>query len=388
MRVGNSLELFCTGSGSIKLAAALASVALPLACAAQTPYHDPQGRYDLQVPAGWQVAPDQGVDQIIVRKGASQEIIAVIQQNKSNAMTAQQFVDSTAKEFQGQCPTFKSLQSGGVTLAGSPGIYSLFTCSDPKSPAVAETSATLTANNFVVGVTMISPVADYYATLPVLDAIRDSLRVTGNKPAASPAPKESLAMTELKKACAVGAFATQDECSRRMGILLGQEAKQDGSAPQPVTGTPYHDPTGRFSLQVPDGWTAKSEGDNGILGVQLRSGNDWINVMPAKPAASASEVVLNQDKAIAAQSNSNKTPPFSPIGLLQIFGNGLEVSYDHFSANTAQGDAVESYIGGVGDISGTDHKFLLVITSISGKEKDKAGALFLTVAQSIHLAGH
>jgi hypothetical protein len=388
MRVGNALELFCTGSGAIRLAAALAIVALPLACAAQTAYHDPQGRYDLQVPAGWQVAPDQGVDQIIVRKGASQEIIAVIQQNKSNAMTAKQFVDETAKEFQGQCPTFKSVQSGTVTLAGSQGIYSLFTCNDPKSPAVAETSSTLTSNNVLVGLTEISPVADYYATLPVLDAIRDSLRVTGNKPAAAPAPKESLAMTELKKACAVGAFAQQDECSRRMGILLGQDAKQDGGAPQPVTGSTYHDPTGRFSLQVPDGWTAKSEGDNGILGVQLRSGNDWINVMPAKPAASASEVVLNQDKAIAAQSNSGKTPPFSQIGLLQIFGNGLEVSYDNFSASTAQGDQVESYIGGVGDISGTDHNFLLIITSISGKEKDKAGGLFLSVAQSIHLAGH
>src|SRR5580700_7830497 len=111
MRVGNAVRLFRTGSDAIKLALAVATVFLPLAGAAQTAYHDPQGRYDLQVPAGWQVAPDQGVDQIIVRKGSAQAIIAVVQQNKSNAMTAKQFVDETAKEFQGQCPTFKSVQS-------------------------------------------------------------------------------------------------------------------------------------------------------------------------------------------------------------------------------------------------------------------------------------
>jgi len=42
---------------------------------------------------------------------------------------------------------------------------------------------------------------------------------------------------------------------------------------------------------------------NGILGVQLRSGSNWINIMPAEAAASASEVVLHYEQEVAAQSN-------------------------------------------------------------------------------------
>lgn len=374
--------------GARMTAVTLAALILPVAVAAQTTYHDPKGRFDLQVPAGWQIGPDQGVDQVIARKGAAQAIVAVLQQNTSNAMTAQQFVDVTAKEFQGQCPTFSKRQSGTLMLAGTAGVYSLFTCSDPKSPAVTETSSALTKNSFLVGFTGIAPLADYYATLPALDGIRNSLHVTGNENAAAASNAgESLAMTELKKACTVGAFA-QDDCARRIAILLGKEAQPAAAASEPAAGLAYRDPTGRFSLQIPQGWSATSEGDNGILGVQLRSGSDWINIMPPEPAASPSEVVLHYEQKVAAQSKSDRKIPFGQLGLIQLFGNGLEVTYDHVSGVSAQGDTIESYIGGVGDIAGADHTFLLLITSFGAQTKDKAGALFLSIAQSIRLAAH
>jgi len=374
--------------GARMTAVTLAALILPLAVAAQTTYHDPQGRFDLQVPAGWQVNPDQGVDQVIVRKGAVQAIVAVLQQDKSDAMTAQQFVDVTAREFQRQCPTFRARQSGTLMLAGTPGVYSLFTCSDPKSPAVAETSSALTKNAILIGFTGIAPLAEYYASLPVLDGIRNSLHVTGNETAVPASNEsESLAMTELKKACIVGAF-TQNDCARRIGILLSKEAQPAATGLKPAAGLTYRDPTGRFSLQVPQGWSATSEGDNGIRGVQLRSGSDWINIMPAEPAASASEVVLNYEQKVAARSNSGRKIPFGQLGLIQLFGNGLEVTYDHFSAVSTQGDTIESYIGGVGDISGADHTILLLITSFGAQSKDQAGALFLSVSRSIRLAAN
>lgn len=388
MRISHLLETSSSFRGARMTAIALAALSLSLAVAAQTTYHDPQGRFDLQVPAGWQVSPDQGADQVIVRKGAVQAIVAVLQQNKSNAMTAQQFVDVTAKEFQGQCPTFRARQNGTLMLAGAPGVYSLFTCSDPKSPSVAETSSALTTNSFLIGFTGIAPLADYFASLPALDGIRNSLRVTGNETAAAATNEsESQAMTEVKKACAVGAF-TQDDCARRIAILLGKEAQPATAASEPAQGLVYRDPTGRFSLQIPQGWSATSEGANGIRGVQLRSGSDWINIMPADPAASASEVALHYEQKVAAQLNSDRKIPFGQLGLIQLFGNGLEVTYDHFGATSAQGETIESYVGGVGGISGAEHTFLLLVTSFGGQSKDQAGALFLSVAQSIHLAGH
>jgi hypothetical protein len=366
----------------------LAVFMLPLLAVAQTTYHDPQGRYDLQVPDGWQVTPDKGIDQIIVRRGASQAVVVVMKQGRNNSITAKQFVETTVSEFQAQCPTFQERLSGSVTLAGAPGVYTLVTCSDPKSPAVAETSSALTANSFLVGFTMIAPLRDYYANLPVLDGIRNSLQVKGaGRVVAASNAAIAQAKTELKKACIVGVFE-QEDCGRRMGILQGQEAKQDKAAPEEESGSVYRDPTGRFSFHVPEGWSAKPEGDNGVLGVQLRSGSNWINIMPADPAASASEVVLNQEQKVAAQSNSSRKGPFGPGGLIQIFGNGLELTYDHFNASSMQGEAIESYIGGVGDISGTGHNFLLLMASIGSQQKDKGGAVFLSVAQSIHITAH
>jgi hypothetical protein len=374
--------------GGVTIALVFAAFILRGAVVAQTTYHDPKGRFEFQVPDGWSAAPDEGVDQLIVRKGAVQAIIMVLQQNTSYAMTAKEAVDETTKEFQTQCPTTRVRKTGTVMLASEQGIYALMTCSDPKSPAVAETSAVLTDNTILIAFTMISPLAVYYANLPTLDGIRDSLRVAGAKStAAVSGSADSKAMTELDRACTVGAFA-QEDCARRMGIVLGQEAKQEKSAQEPAKGPVYQDPTGRFSLQVPEGWSAKAEGDNGVLGVQLRSESSWINVMPADPAKSASEVVLNQEQKVAAQSNSNRKVPFGILGLVQIFGNGLEVTYDDFNASTAQGNPIENFIGGVGNISGTDHNFHLLVASINAQKKEEAGAVFLSVAQSIRLLAH
>jgi len=366
----------------------LAAFILPFAVTAQTTYHDPKGRFDLQVPAEWQINSDQKVDQVVVHKGAAQAIVAVLQQDKSDPMTAKEFVDITAKEFQGQCPTFRARLTGTLMLAGSSGVYSLFTCSDRESPAVAETSSALTRNAVLIGFTMIAPLSEYYGSLPALDGIRNSLHVTGNDAAAATSSEsESQAMTELRKACTVEALA-QDDCARRLAILRGMEAQPDTAPSKLATDENYRDPTGRFSLRIPQGWTATSKGDNGIRGVQLRSGSDWMNIMPAEPAANASEVVLHSEQKVAAQSNSAREIPFGQGGLIQLFGNGLEVAYDHFHGVTRQGDTIECYVGGVGDISGSNHFFLLMNTAFSAQNMDKAGALFLSVAQSIRLFAH
>jgi hypothetical protein len=133
-----------------------------------------------------------------------------MKQGRNNSITAKQVVETTVSEFQAQCPTFQERLSGSVTLAGAPGVYTLVTCSDPKSPAVAETSSALTANSFLVGFTMIAPLRDYYANLPVLDGIRNSLQVKGaGRAVAASNAAIAQAKTELKKACIVGVFEQQ-----------------------------------------------------------------------------------------------------------------------------------------------------------------------------------
>ena len=376
--------------------AILAALILPIAAAAQTAYYDPQGRYDVQIPAGWQLAPGNSADQIVIQNGAAQALITVLQQDASSAMTASQFVDGTGREIQSRCPTFQNRLFGQLTLAGSPGVYSIFVCNDAKSPTVAEASSALTAGGVLIGFTAIAPLAQYYESLPALDGIRDSLHLAGEQsPPAADIATESLAMTELKKACVVGVFA-QVECARRISILLGKEelaaapavAPAAAPAAAPAPGSVYHDPQGRFSFWAPQGWSAIPQGEKGALGVQLRSGSNWINVLPADLAASTSEVVLHQEQKIAVQSKSSRKMPFGPAGLTQILGNGTEVNYDHFSAVTPQGEAVETYIGGVGNIAGSSHGFLLMVAGFGAEQKDEAGPIFLSVAQSIVIPAH
>ncbi|MBS0431218.1 MAG: hypothetical protein JSS21_02265, partial [Proteobacteria bacterium] len=109
---------------------AVLSIAMswPVAAVAQTTYQDPKGRFEVEVPDGWNAAPDTQVDMTIIRRGAAEVDVSVIRQGKRTPMTAQQFVDSTVTEFKQQCPTLAERQRGNVTLAGHKAIYALPTC--------------------------------------------------------------------------------------------------------------------------------------------------------------------------------------------------------------------------------------------------------------------
>jgi hypothetical protein len=354
---------------------------LPLAAAAQSTYHDPKGRYEVQVPAGWSAAPDDGIDELTIRRGATQANVLVIEQNPTNPMTAERFVGEAVAEFQQQCPTFRERQRGKVSLAGNQASYQLVTCSDPTSPAVAETEAVLRKDKVLIAFTMIAPLKRYVVDLPVLDGIRNSLRVPGPNDVRPQQPdSDPLQLVEAKRACAVGALSAQ-ECARQIGITFGKETAAEDAA-EAAKANVYHDPTGRFSFIVPRGWTAVAEGENGLRGVQLRSGENWINVMPAPTAASASEVVLRYEADMATHSESGRKPPFGAIGLLQLFGHGTELTYDNFSAKGADGGERDSYVGGVGSAAGnTGDQHLLMVGSLS--PKSDGSKAFLSVGQSV-----
>jgi hypothetical protein len=359
----------------------LIPLAFPIVLGAQTTYTDPAGLFNVQVPAGWHADFDPTLHQLTLANGPLLAILLVSPQNKSNAMTAREFIDTTASEFAQQCPTSHIAQNGDVTLADVHGNFALFTCSDPKSPAVAETSAALTSAPTLIALTTISPLARYYDSIPILDAIRDSLHLTGQPTPSAPDPKD-LALTELKKACTVGAF-TQEDCARRIAVLNGVGT----TIPAPTSSAGiYRDALNRFTVSIPDGWHATAEGVNGALGVQLRLGPSFINIMPAPPASSTDNVVLHQDQILADQSHITRKPPFSSLGIIQLFGNGVEVSYDHFSASSPQGDPIDTYIAGVGDISGKGSTFLLVTASQPASQSETSGGTFIAAAQSIHLA--
>ncbi len=359
---------------------AIATLLLPLTVAAQTLYTSPNHRFTLELPSGWQVQPEPDLSEVTFRNGAISVSVLVSQQHKSNAMTAQEFIDGNISELKGQCPTFRNRKTGPGTLAGFAAVTSISTCSGARSPAVAEDSATLTPEDALIGFTVISPLARYYEMLPILDGMRSSLRIDGHPAPATPVPAESEASIALDKACMVGAFS-QEECGRRRGMLIDQQH----AGPDTHLPNLYRDPAGRFSIEYPADWKAISEGNNGDSGVQLRSGSYWINLMP-ETAASPSELVLQREQQMAARVNSTRTPPFGRAGLIQLFGHGLEITVDNFSAASPAGDPIDSYVAGVGEISGGGNKLLLIIASLPrSSPKDGAVVPFFSIAQSIRL---
>jgi hypothetical protein len=356
------------------LATFLLSQSLP---AQTTTYTAPSGLFTVQVPAGWRAHYEPDLHQVSLSSGPLLAIVMVTPQNKSNALTPAQFLETTADDFSHQCPTYQAVQNGDVSLAGHLGQYSLFTCSDPKSPAVAETSAALTATPTLIAVTLIAPLSDYADNLPTLDAIRDSVRLTGQPAPPAPSPKDT-ALAELKKACRVGAFP-QIECARRLAILDGDDYKPSDN---PATSASiYHDARNRFTVTIPKSWRATPEGDNGSLGVQLRLGASTplpkIWMMPTEPKGG-----LLGDWERSANFCSCWRTTSSVVAAAG--GAGMMVSYDNFRTSSAKGIPIDSYVAGVGDISGKG-AFLLVIASL---QPATAGGTFLATAQSIHLLPH
>jgi uncharacterized protein len=204
-------------------------------------------------------------------------------------------------------------------------------------------------------------------------------------------------MAAIDNACAHGLF-TPEECARKKGVLLSKEEQREEAAQkigihvagrnlasreEANAGEVYRDPQGRFTVHVPKGWSATPEGENGAAGVQLRLGSSFVDIMPAQGATTASEVVLRQEERVALQSHSERKPPFGPLGLVQIFGHGLEVTYDQFKGSTAQGGPTQSSIAGISDIAGTGRHLLLMVSSISAEQSDFAGAEIVQIAQTV-----
>ena len=119
-----------------------------------------------------------------------------------------------------------------------------------------------------------------------------------NQGAGAPAtgvPDHARQLAALKKACDTGALS-QDECAQRMAGLNSQPATQPASQPGPQPGQmssndpnwnpnsptpassgPYRDGQGRYSLTIPEGWTATQAAD-GSGTLQLARGSIWATV--------------------------------------------------------------------------------------------------------------
>ena len=341
--------------------------------AQSTTYKAPNGMFDVTVPAGWTTEWDKELNQVTLRRGSTQAIVLAIAMPKETGSYAKTFLGMTRDEFAGQCKGSDELEHGPARLAGLPANSFLVRC--PNAPAsVAGTTTTWSESapaKVLLSYTVIAPIRTYGDDVAVLDAIGASIHLAGAPVMPAAEPTDELRVAEVKRACKAGSF-TQEECARRMGQAMS------GAADTPV-GARFENEDGTFSVEVPAGWQALHKEKNGIKGVQLRSGTNWMNLMPApEGATTASEVVLQFETKMAGE-NGPKVP-LGSLGIIQLFGHGVEVAYDDFPSRTVDKLPVETMVAGIGDISGKGPRVLMFTSIVKGED-----AASLAVAQSVRL---
>jgi len=355
---------------------------------AQSIYRDPDGLYTVQVPAGWTVSKDQGSGQVTLKNGAVSATMA-ISQTKDWPKDVQEAQDEDEKEMRGQCPTFRLLQRGETSIAGGPGAFFLAACADPKSPAVAEIAAAITRDRILILFDEIAPKDRYYEALPELEAIRESIRLkgqSGSDTAAAGKSGESARKRQLKKACTAEIFS-RTECIVREFAINGEEAKQEYHTvypPDVAGGVEYRDPQGRFTVTVPADWKANPQGDRGDNGVQFIHGSTRTYVGMFKSQARPGDVVLQLEKSASGKpAAAPEAAPLGQIGLIQILGNGLDVTYDEFGATSPQGEPIGMFVAGVGGLGSPEFCCVAVIAFIAQDERATFNGL--AVSRSIRL---
>jgi hypothetical protein len=252
----------------------------------------------------------------------------------------------------------------------------------------------MTPDRILILFDAISPKARYYEALPELEAIRSSIRLKGqNASDAATAGEsgESLCMRQLKKACAAQVFA-RTECIVREFALNGEQARQEYHSwdpPRIEQGIAYRDPRGRFTVTVPQSWKANPQGDNGENGVQFTHGSTRTYVGMYQSVTRPGDAVLQLEKSShsgpAASSDDNA--PLGRLGLIQILGNGLDVTFDQFDAKNPQGEPVGMFIAGVAGLASPEVCCIAVIAFIAQDDRATFDGLLLAISRSIRFPG-
>ena len=95
-------------------------------------------------------------------------------------------------------------------------------------------------------------------------------------------------------------------------------------------------------------------------------------------ASSPTDVVLGFEAGFAK--DGSPKPPIGKLGIIQLFGQGMEIDYDTFRSENDDGRKVDSMVAGIAKDSGSGQR-VLMFSSIAG-DTDATG---LKVARSIRL---
>ncbi len=153
-------------------------------------------------------------------------------------------------------------------------------------------------------------------------------------------------------------------------------APAQSGAPAAASSNVFHDPQGRYSLAVPEGWTAAPQADTGAL--QLSSGPSWAMVL-AGGGSVPSDVNHQVTQQIQAQFTGFQ---LLNEGDLQVNGHA-----SHGTTATGMNPKGERVSVLVLSISAGGGHFLTIISSSPNDQAKAVNATVVKMAQSIRFAG-
>ncbi len=381
--------------------------------AAQTSYQDPNGQFELKIPAGW--TPDTSdPQQLGISKGTAMVTVAVHLNQDHSTPEASKILDAVQNKFSSGCPGSQVMKRGTESIAGFPGVYMVLSCPHSGAGTDLMKLSVATANGKTITFNTAAYSTEYAGLKSDFDAMAKSFYVVSSTSAKSststavPADKQGTTaqkLAALERGCNAGVF-TAEECAEKKAALSGAsaaptkpaaaasaapaatptETRQDSyasnsPAPPASTNGPtvYRDPLGRFSATIPTGWQISPQGDGGESGVEFSKGSDWGLIGPVAGAQQPSDVVAALAKQLEAKYGSFRVGERGPFLV-----NGHPAYYAVASGINAKGVAVQMTLAGV---ESPDGHYLAMMSSKLPRDSAWVDPLMSQVAQSVRFPG-
>jgi hypothetical protein len=331
-----------------------------IAAHGQRVYRDPAGNFTVQVPQGWQTQPQDGNGISVVNEQYKASVsVFVMRGPDSSTPSAEKQLADIRKQVQGDCPN-GNLQMGDSNILGLHGKYLIAGCHDNSGDEVIK-FAVVSGPGVMVILNTAAPQGNLGTVGQTLVSIERSVTL-GSGSASSP----------------------QSSGESRQLVTSNDPNFNPNAGPSQGPGSTgmYRDNQGRYSLVVPDGWSATPE-SNGSGTLQLARGNAWATIALMQGAGDSASRPVDIAHAILQDMQSQYQQA-------QLVSEGDFENNQH-AAHGSNATGIDSHGTRVSvtviSIQARGLSFLSVVSSAPEGQADEINGQILQMVKSIRFGG-
>jgi hypothetical protein len=386
------------------------ALACSIAGHAQSVYRDPAGNFTVQVPKGWQTQPqddNHGISVVEERYQAS-VTVGVMRNPGGGTPSAENELAQLQGQLGQQCPNAHIRQRGSASIAGLSGVFLIVSCTENGAEEVMK-FATASGPGTMIVLNTAAPSSSLGSVESLMTSIERSITVPGGNTnswvqtsgannSTMDSSRNARQIAVLKKACSNGVLS-KEECDQKMAALTKQpetaSANTDQSTviesndPNPppnmnvrTNSKGYRDEQGRYSLAVPEGWTARPETD-GSGTLQLSRGQAWATVTLMTGTGEGSSRPVEIAHAILQDLQSDYQQP-QLLDEGDFRSNGHEAHGANATGIDKRGRRVSVTVVSV-QARGLD--FLSVVSSAPNDQAEEINGQVMQMVKSIRFGG-